>query len=198
MQSRTACSEECAIILFCCLFHFTYSSTSSSLSICHWIIARLCMHSRQLFSKSNCPAINPQIVSQNQWERSRSLTSQPLALNCYLLSPFVIYNASTAHLHTGEITGLSRSHSPPSINASHTVVAAEDPLTQWLTFPKNRFACHNVLITEESHLDCCCALWQRRQWSICISFSRIFLASYLHVDDGCTSRSSQKLNPLIF
>lgn len=86
MQSRTACSEECAIILFCCLFHFTYSSSSSSLSICHWIIARLCMHSRQLFSKSNCPAINPQIVSPNQWERSRALTSQPLALNCYLLS----------------------------------------------------------------------------------------------------------------
>lgn len=102
----------------------TYSSSSSSLSICHWIIARLCMHSRQLFSKSNCPAINPQIVSQNQWERSRSLTSQPLALNRYILSPSVIYNASTAHLHTGEITGLSRSHSP-SINASH--IFAEDP-----------------------------------------------------------------------
>lgn len=103
----------------------TYSSSSSSsLSICHWIIARLCMHSRQLFSKSNCPAINPQIVSQNQWERSRSLTLQPLALNRYILSPSVIYNASTAHLHTGEITGLSRSHSP-SINASHTF--AEDP-----------------------------------------------------------------------
>lgn len=130
-------------------------------------------------------------------ESMRTITITDLTTSCIKLLPTIIYNASTAHLHTGEITGLSRSHSPPSINASHTVVA-ENPLTQWLTFPKNRFACHNVLITEESHLDCCCALWQRRQWSICISFSRIFLASYLHVDDGCTSRSSQKLNPLIF
>lgn len=59
-------------------------------------------------------------------ESMRTITITDLTTSCIKLLPTIIYNASTAHLHTGEITGLFRSHSP-SINASHTVVVAEDP-----------------------------------------------------------------------
>lgn len=81
---------------------------------------------RQLFSKSNCLVINFQIVSQNQWERSRLQQPQKkIAYSPAVLSSSIIYNASTAHLHTGRNYG---------IRITFTVWILK---TQWLTtFPK--------------------------------------------------------------